>query len=308
MRNAVAEAKVLRALSYLQLVIGWGTPPIVDHVLDATDKPTNAPSQEEAFDFIIKDIDEALPYLKERQGTGDKNGAFFATKGLAYTIKGKAHLWKGEYDAAQDALNQVINSGNYALVDDIAENFHVRGDGNAEKIFELNIVYSASVDTYFHSQCNLSWYWNWRASRVYIPTGVGTIMFNNGWGGINASKKFVDALLENDGLDSKRRKAWVLNYDEVLYEMPYATDGAEPVMGYTETKATDKERGIYHADGVYGHCGWFMMKVNINDEDIKAGSSNDRNTRIFRYPEVCGSNAECRGYHRPLRDQCAGNQ
>ena len=293
MKGAVAEAKVLRALSYLQLAIGWGTPPIVDHVLAATDKPTNAESQEAVFSFIVNDIDEALPYLKERKGTGDKNSVFFATKGLANTIKGKALLWLKDYAGAQAALKQVINSGNYALVDDISENFHVRGDGNAEKIFELNVVYSASVNIYFHTQCNLSWYWNWRASRVYIPTGVGSIMFNNGWGGINASEKFVAALLENDGLDSQRRKAWVLNYDEVLYEMPYATDGANPVMGKTEAKAKDKERGVYHADGVYGHCGWFMMKVNINDEDIKAGSSNDRNTRIFRYPEVLLMFAEC---------------
>ena len=45
-KKVVAEAKVLRALSYLQLAIGWGTPPIVDHVLSASDKPSNAESQE----------------------------------------------------------------------------------------------------------------------------------------------------------------------------------------------------------------------------------------------------------------------
>jgi hypothetical protein len=84
-----------------------------------------------------------------------------------------------------------------------------------------------------------------------------------------------------------------LNYDEVLYEMPYPQDGDAPVMGYTEAKATDKNRGVYHADGVYGHCGWFMMKVNINAEDINPGDSNDRNTRIFRYPEVLLMFAEC---------------
>jgi hypothetical protein len=63
-------------------------------------------------------------------------------------------------------------------------------------------------------------------------------------------------------------------------------------MGYTEAKATDKLRGVYHADGLYAHCGWFMMKVNINAEDIK-NSNNERNTRIFRYPEVILMFAEC---------------
>ncbi len=292
-KRAVAEALVLRSLSYLQLAIGWGTPPIVDHVLAATDRPTNAESQEAVLDFIVNSIDEALPNLGNRQGPGDKNGIYRATKDLANTIKGKALLWKGDYAGAQAALKEVINSGNYQLIDDVAANFHVRGDGSPEKIFELNLVYDASLSGYTqHSQANMSWMWNWRQSRVFIPTGVGAITYNNGWGGINPSQKFIDILLENDGYDSARRKAWVASYDEVLYEMPYPQDGDAPVMGYTETKATDKNRGVYHADGIYAHCGWFMMKVNINAEDIK-NSNNERNTRIFRYPEVILMFAEC---------------
>ena len=75
--------------------------------------------------------------------------------------------------------------------------------------------------------------------------------------------------------------------------MPYASDGDNPVMGYTAEKAADKTRGVYHAEGIYAHAGYFMMKVNINAEDIKNGSVNDRNTRIFRYPEVILMFAEC---------------
>ena len=181
----------------------------------------------------------------------------------------------------------------YESIDDIAANFHVRGDGSPEKIFELNLVYDASLSGYTqHSQANMSWMWNWRQSRVYIPTGVGAITYNNGWGGVNPSQKFIDILLENDGYDSARRKAWVASYDEVLYEMPYPQDGDAPVLGYSDAKAADKNRGVYHADGVYAHCGWFMMKVNINAEDIK-NSNNERNTRIFRYPEVIFMFAEC---------------
>ena len=293
-KKAVAEAKVLRSLSYLQLAIGWGTPPIVDHVLAATDKPTNAESQDQVLDFIVTSIDEAMPYLGNRKGTSDKNGVYRVTKDLANTIKGKALLWKKDYAGALEALEAVIDSGNYALVDDIAENFHTRGDGNSEKVFELNLVYSASVGGYTqHAQANMSWYWNWRASRVYIPMGKGSIMWDNGWGGINASEKFIETLLANDGMDSKRRKAWVLSYDEVLYEMPYGSDGDNPVMGYSDFKASDKTRGVYNADGIYAHCGWFMMKVNINAEDIVNGNHNQRNTRIFRYPEVIFMFAEC---------------
>lgn len=295
-KQVVAEAKVLRALSYLQLAIGWGTPPIVDHVLDPSEKPTNAESQKAVLDFIVKDCDEALPNLTERQSPSDENGAYRATKGLAYTIKGKALLWEKDYAGAQAALEQVINSGKYELLptERIYDNFHVSGDGSAEKIFELNLVYDASVSGYnSHSQANMSWLWNWRSDVMYIPTGKGATTHNNGWGECNPSQKFVDALIENDGMDSARRKAWIKSYDEVLYEMPYASDGDQPVMGKTDFKASDKSRGVFRESGLYAHVGWFMWKVLIQKQDLSANNNRMQNIRIFRYAEVLFMYAEC---------------
>ena len=295
-KHAVAEAKVLRALSYLQLAIGWGTPPIVDHVLEATAKPGNANSQEEVLDFIVKDIDEALPNLNDRKGPNDKDGAVRVTTGLANTIKGKALLWKKDYAGAQAALKKVIESGNYQLLPtkDIEVNFHADGDGSPEKIFEINIVYSASIGDYTaHSTANMPWLWNWRSDVMTIPNGVGTVMHNQGWGECNPSQKFVDVLLANDGMESARRKAWIKTYDEVLYEMPYVTDGENPVMGYTDFKASDKERGIYRASGLYGHVGYFMWKVNVQKRDLTGGTKRHQNIRVFRYPEVIFMFAEC---------------
>ena len=295
-KKVVAEAKVLRALSYLQLAIGWGTPPIVDHVLSASDKPSNAESQEAVLNFIVSDCDAALPLIDERVSPQDKNGAYKVTKGLANTIKGKALLWKKDYAGAQAALEQVINSGKYELLptERIEDNFHVSGDGSPEKIFELNLVYDSSVSGYQgHSTANMPWLWNWRSDVMTIPNGAGTKMHNNGWGECNPSQKFVDALLENDGIDSPRRKAWIKNYDEVLYEMPYATDGDNPVMGYSDFKASDTKRGIYRESGLYGHVGWFMWKVNIQKQDLAPNNARMQNVRIFRYAEVLLMYAEC---------------
>ena len=295
-KRAVAEAKVLRSLSYLQLAIGWGTPPIVDHVLAATDKPTNANSQEEVLDFIVTTIDEALPHLMDRQGPTDRNAAIRATVGLANTIKGKALLWKKDYAGAQAALKKVIESGDYQLLptEQIKNNFHAVGDGSPEKIFEINIAWSASISGYTaHSTANSPWLWNWRSDVMTIPNGVGTVMHNQGWGACNPTQKFIDVLIENDGIDSPRRKAWVLTYDEVLYEMPYSTDGENPVMGKTDFKASDKERGIFRSEGLYGHVGWFMWKVNVQKQDLSSNNARMQNIRIFRYPEVIFMFAEC---------------
>ena len=295
-KKAVAEAKVLRALSYLQLAIGWGTPPIVDHVLSATDKPCNAESQEAVLNFIIQDCAEALPLIDERQSPQDKNGAVKVTKGLAYMIKAKAQVWKGDYSGAKNTLEQLINSGKYELVpsEDLEMQFHVPGDGSPEKIFELNLVYDASVSGYSsHSAANMPWLWNWRSDRMQIPNGVGTKMHNQGWGECNPSIKFATTLIENDGMDSYRRKAWIKTYDEVLYEMPYSTDGDNPVMGKTAFKESDTKRGIYNGEGLYGHCGYFMWKVNVQKVDLSSNNARMANIRIFRYAEALLLYAEC---------------
>jgi hypothetical protein len=296
-QRVVAEAKVLRALSYLYLALGWGTPPIVDHVLDPSeDKPGNAASQAEVLDFVIKDCDEAMPYISDRQGKNDKNGAVKVTKGLANTIKGKALVWKGDYSAAQDALAAVINSGNYALVpsEELFDNFHIKGDGNPEKVFELNLVFDSSASNYNnHAGANMPWLWNWRNDKMYLPLGTGTVMYGTGWGACNPTEKFIKKLIDNDGMDSYRRKAWVKTYDEVLYEMPYASDGDNPVMGYSDFKASDPTRGVWKDDGLYGHCGWFMWKINIQKQDLSNNNRTMMNTRIFRYTEVLFLFMEC---------------
>ncbi len=296
-KKVVAEAKVLRALSYLQLAIGWGTPPIVDHVLDPAAKPSNSGSQAEVLDFIVKDCNDALPLLDERKDKSDKEGAWHATKGLANTIKGKALLWKGDYSGAQDALAAVIDSDKYALLpsEEIEDNFHVTGDGSPEKIFELNLVWDASISGYTnHSQANMSWLWNWRSEAVQLSNGVGSVMYEGqGWGGCNPSKKFAEALIANDGMDSARRKAWIKTYDEVLYELPYLSDGANPVPGYTEAKAKDPKRGVIRSAGIYGHAGYFMWKVNVQKRDLSSNNARMQNIRIFRYAEVILMYAEC---------------
>ena len=296
-QRVVAEAKVLRALSYLYLALGWGTPPIVDHVLDPSEeKPGNAASQAEVLDFVIKDCNDAMPFIEDRKGPNDKNGAVKVTKGLANTIKGKAYVWKGDYAAAQDALAQVINSGNYALVptDQLESNFHLKGDGNSEKVFELNLVFEASIPSYNnHAGANMPWLWNWRNDKMYLPNGKGTEVYKTGWGACNPTEKFIDKLIENDGIDSPRRKAWVKTYDEVLYDMPYASDGANPEPGKTAFKESDPTRGIWKDDGLYGHCGWFMWKINIRNSDLSNNNRTMQNTRIFRYTEVLFLYMEC---------------
>ena len=305
-KRCVAEARVLRAYIHLILASGWYNPPIADHLIDADERPANAKDQNEILDFIIKDCDAALPDLTEKSGLGDKDGAVKVTKGFANAIKGKAMLFKGDYAGAKAALKAVIDSKKYDLVDPDKMNtlYHFSGRGNDESIFEFNLVYDASVDGYYQrAQPNFKMLWGWRASRVKLPDGVGTeLPSDSPWGWCNPSKKFVDTILENDGYDSARRKAWIKSYDEVLYEMPYNDDfekdekgkikldkdgKAIPRSGWTlDDKKKDNYRGVTDPAGLYGHVGYFMWKRLYRQEDKTESGEIQWNLVIMRYAEV----------------------
>ena len=286
-KRCVAEAKVLRAYVHLILAMGWYNPPIVDHVPSNGELPENAKDQNEILDFIIADCDAALPNLDEKSSKTDKDGAVKVTKGFANAIKGKAMLFKGDYNGAKAALKAVIDSGKYDLVpsDKMSTLYHFSGRGNEESVLEFNLKYDATVDGYYQrAQPNFKMLWGWRASRIRFPDGAGTeLPPESPWGWCNPSKKFVDTILENDGYDSARRKAWIKSYDEVLYEMPYTSDKE----GMTQAeKEADSYRGVQDGSGLYGHVGYFMWKRLYRAEDRTPTAEIQWNLVIMRYAEV----------------------
>ena len=286
-KRCVAEAKVLRAYMHLVLAMGWYNPPIVDHVPSNGELPANAKDQNEVLDFVIADCDAALPNLSEKSSKTDKDGAVKVTKGFANAIKGKAMLFKGDYAGAKAALKAVIDSDKYDLVpsDKMNTLYHYSGRGNEESVLEFNLKYDATVDGYYQrAQPNFKMLWGWRASRVRLPDGAGTeLPPESPWGWCNPSKKFVDTILENDGYDSARRKAWIKSYDEVLYEMPYTSDKEGMTQ---EEKEKDDYRGVQDGSGLYGHVGYFMWKRLYRAEDRTASAEIQWNLVIMRYAEV----------------------
>ncbi|MFA5444529.1 MAG: RagB/SusD family nutrient uptake outer membrane protein [Bacteroidales bacterium] len=291
--RCISEARVLRAFSHMMLAILWGTPPIVDHVLTGADRPGNSESQEAILRWAAAECIDAAKYLDERQSTGDKKGTAKITKGAAYAFAGKALMFAKDYSAAKTELKKVISSGKYALVpgNRIGENFHVPGDGNEEKIFELNHVYNSNIGTWSGRIQRSTWMqinlWNWRADRL---GGTPTYLFGGGWGMIHPTAEFAEALIANDGLDSYRRKAWLLTYDEVIYEMPYLSDSDNPTR---EDKEKDPRRGIVEPVGLYGCEGYFHLKMIAHAADVIDGSYSDVNFLIMRYAEVLLMYAEC---------------
>jgi hypothetical protein len=295
-KRCVAEARVIRAYMHLILAMGWYNPPIVDHVYSADEKDqlVNAKDQNAILDFIIADCAAALNDLDEKPSLKDKDGAVKVTKGFCNAISGKAKMFKGDYSGAKTDLKKVIDSGKYDLVpsDQMSSLYHYSGRGNEESVLEFNLKYDATVDGYYQrAQPNFKMLWGWRASRVRLPDGKDSELPGEGpWGWCNPSAKFVNTILENDGYDSARRKAWIKSYDEVLYEMPYTSDKEGMTLA---DKKKDSYRGVQDASGLYGHVGYFMWKRLYRAEDRTPTAEIQWNLVIMRYAEVLLMYAEC---------------
>ena len=306
-KRCVAEARVLRAFDYFLLANLWDNPPFVDHTLERTDLPYNCNKDPEhpmdhkqLIQWVAKECEEAAADLDERKGTDDKEGAVKVTKGFAWALAGKAYLFTEEYDKAKTALKKVIDSGKYALVpgDRYMDNFHIEGDGNEEKVFEINFEYNAGKGSWDGMVQRSSWMesnaWNWRADRfVQSPQRVYSGI--DGWGGLGVPQWFGDEFHANDG-DSYRFNATLKHIDDAVYKMEYA-DPALNAMSVEEKMKSTKVGINDPVQGLYDNSFWLPFKQVIRKADTDGGKYLDNNIRlnnyvVMRYAEVLLNYAE----------------
>lgn len=300
-KRCIAEAQVMRAYNHLLLAMYWGTPPIVTTVLTGADQPANAESREAVLDWVVSEIDEALATgLLDKAKLGDKNSRYHITEGFANAIKGKALLWKGDnasLEAAKAAFKKVISSGAYKLVDDMQILGHNAGKGNDEIIFEFNICPGKDglQNLGNRGMGNYPYTVNWRYEffKGLQDANTDPRLNMNGWGWVSPSKEWAEALIANDGIDSKRRKAWFITYEELLYDIIWPSDDpATWTPGKTDFKAKDPSRGLSPNFGCqyYGNAGYFCWKTVMHDPadncHMNWCGSWDANFTIMRYAEV----------------------
>ena len=299
-KRCVAEARVMRAYIYFILTALWNTPPMIDHVISDglpynSDKdPENPMTHDELFKWVAKECEEAAADLDERKSTGDKDGAVKVTKGFAWAVQGKALLFAKDYAGAKSALKKVIDSGKYALVpgNRYWENFHVEGDANEEKVFELNIEYNSGIGSWGGMIQRSTWMeaniWNWRSDHFAdgaSPQGAYTGGVD-GWGGLGVPQWFGDEFFENDG-HSPRFDATLKRIDDAVYNMEYSNPDIAALT--PEQRKTSTLVGIKDIkDGLYGQSFWLPFKQLIRKTDAGSYGNNVRlnNGLIMRYAEV----------------------
>ena len=139
----VAEAKFLRAMFYFSLTDLFGGVPYYDESTNVNEEFMNLKqprsSLEEVRAHILEDLDEAIKYLPVEHAASEDGRA---TKGAAYALRGKVHLYDKEWQSAINDFEEIVynksNNYGYALDDDYARVFKLyNGAKSPETVFSI---------------------------------------------------------------------------------------------------------------------------------------------------------------------------
>ena len=131
----LGEAKFLRAHFYFILVNTFGEIPLkLNPPLNEAEINKPVSSVDVIYSQIEKDLQEASQVLDESY-TGADAGR--ATKGAAYGLLAKAHLYQEEWDQTLAAIASLDALGLYALQPVYKNNFIDSTQNNSESVFEI---------------------------------------------------------------------------------------------------------------------------------------------------------------------------
>lgn len=216
-KRLVAEAKVLRAYNYFELVSLWGDVPIVlDDIPPASYTSTGRKAKADVYKQIEKDLNEAMAVLplKNTYSAVDK---FRVSKGTAQALLGKAYLYQEKYAEAAAQFETVITSGQYGLAPSVGAAFSRAFEFGIESIFEISYTNGRSYDW-----GNFPWD-NAPESNIHIqlmgPRGdyytkaPGDSLIS-GWGFNLPKQKLWDAFIAAG--DVTRRKQMIMSVGELV--------------------------------------------------------------------------------------------
>ncbi len=213
-RNAIGEARFMRATAYFYLVRIWGPVPIVENSLDYVYSPKIPTNRvEDIYTFIERDLQYGIDnlYQKDRGGNYSNNG--HVSSGSAKAMKAKVHLYQEGYAEARELAAEVINSGEFKLFGiDIPENsyadlFLTENNNNEESIVAMQWT-AASYGTGNAMQASFA------VSSAITGTG-------DGYGVLGPTIDLQEAFETGD----ERRKATIMLAGDYYPEITAANGG-----------------------------------------------------------------------------------
>ena len=272
----VAEVRLLRAFGYFILMDMYGGVPITTE----DSPPGNLPqsTRQQVFDFVVKEINEALPDLIDAK---DINVYGRFTKGAANTLLGKVYLnaqvYTGtpKYAEALMALNAVTSSAAaYSLNPNFLENFSVSNGANPNTYAEniLTVPYDKILATGMN--------WQMRTLNSALKATYG--MTPTPWNGFATRAEFYNTFSNDDA----RKAIWLvgpqLDAAGNVLTFKDAVDNVDKPLILTPT-ITSLEKAL-------GNEGVRNVKYEVQRNNTRNDQDND--FVVFRYADVLLMKAE----------------
>jgi hypothetical protein len=196
-----AEVKSIRAYYYFNLVRWFGGVPKILRVPANAEDANNDPvfqtraSAADVYKVIVEDLQFAVNKLPLRGQTQ----AGRISKGTAQALLSKVYLYQKNWDQAYKLSTEVINSGQYQLLDNYASIWRQAGDNSREAIFEIQ------TGQFNNSDYGINSYAMFQGPRVGGTGGWRDL----GWGFNNPSTHLVNSYESDD----KRKAATIIFID-----------------------------------------------------------------------------------------------
>ena len=187
--NILAEIRVARAYYYYILLDAIGNVPIVTEWDVEEDFLPEQNTRQEVFDFIIEEVNEALPYLAE---TADMSNygrwTKWAAKALLARVYLNAEVYVGEamWDEVITQCDDIIASGEYILESDYSAPFAFDNTGSPELV--MAVPFDDLHGPWFHLHM-----------KTLHPQNQATYNIEGApWGGNAAIPQFIDTYHPDD--------------------------------------------------------------------------------------------------------------
>lgn len=218
-KRAVAEARVIRALMYFELASMWGTVPLVDHVIDSSEAAIGNTDMATLWKFITDDLNAAISSgaLREKSDVSNNDADNWRiSKHYAYALLGKTLLWAGDKAGAAQALDQVINSGKYALYEGDYQNIlQPTAKNSCESLFETQKGNDANNFEFAIVGCMMRWRAAYFDFSAFNYGAYNIMSFNSGqdYGFYNPTGELMADFIANEGVDGYRLNQTVKSLD-----------------------------------------------------------------------------------------------
>lgn len=234
----IGELKFLRAMYYFRLVRIFGGVPKVESIIESSkDWQQPRASVDEIYNLIISDLEDANQKLWEKSEYPSSDLGR-ATKGAAQAMLLKVNLYKKNFSVAKSWGDSIINSGEYSLCANYADNFTLAGENGPESVFEIQYMEDPMSD--YGGGGGIGGIGFTRGTFTVILTRSRSSKLGGGWGFSKPTKNLYNAYEQGD----IRRDMTILNPSDAQIETP-----AQEI--YLGSRYLNKKYALLNDDGSY---------------------------------------------------------